>query len=510
VKPSSVAQIALAMLALGGGSESWARPAELARDDLLWLNRVTYGADSATVAAYTRLGRSRFLESQLDPKHASLPPGVAEQLAGLGISDERANAPVVRLAAINAENQRINGLANDDEKQAARKALNDEGNTLAYEAARRHVLRAVYSPAQLEEQLVWFWLNHFNVSQGKGNIRWLIGDYESSAIRPHVLGHFRDLVLATLEHPAMLQYLDNAQNSFGHVNENYARELMELHMLGVHGGYSQHDVEELARVLTGAGINATDKTPQLKPAWQNLYRRIGAFEFNPARHDFGAKTLLGHELKGGGLDEIEHAVDLLIAQPACAEFVSGRLAEYFLGAPPSKKLLSQLAKTFDRTNGDIAAVLRTLFDSREFADSLGKQFKDPMHYVTSTLRVAYEGKPILNTRPVVNWLNALGEPLYGRQTPDGYPLDEASWASSGQMSKRFEIARAIGSSSAGLFDPPDEPDAKRPAFPQIASRFYFDNIEKLLGARTKAALDQAVSQAEWNTYLLSSPELNYR
>jgi len=168
VKPSSVAQIALAMLALGGGSESWARPAELARDDLLWLNRVTYGADSATVAAYTRLGRSRFLESQLDPKHASLPPGVAEQIAGLGISDERANAPVVRLAAINAENQRINGLANDDEKQAARKALNDEGNTLAYEAARRHVLRAVYSPAQLEEQLVWFWLNHFNVFQVKG------------------------------------------------------------------------------------------------------------------------------------------------------------------------------------------------------------------------------------------------------------------------------------------------------------------------------------------------------
>jgi len=508
---TGVMRIAVLMLALGGGAALAAgKASELSRDDLLWLNRITYGADSATVATYARVGRRQFLEQQLAPRDAALPPAVAEQIARLAISDERANAPAARLAAINAENQRINGLASDDDKQAARKALNDEGNTLAYEAARRHVLRAVYSQTQLEEQLTWFWLNHFSVFQGKGNIRWLIGDYESRAIRPRVLGHFRDLVLATLEHPAMLQYLDNAQNAVGHVNENYARELMELHVLGVNGGYTQHDVEELARVLTGAGINPTDKAPQLSPERQKLYRRDGAFEFNPSRHDFGAKTLLGHELKRGGFEEIESAVDLLVRQPACARFVSGRLAEYFLGAAPSERLLAQLAKTFGRTGGDVAAVLRVLFDSREFADSLGTQFKDPMHYVISTLRVAYAGKPILNTRPVVNWLNALGEPLYGRQTPDGYPLDEASWASSGQMSKRFEIARAIGSSSAGLFDPPDDPDGKRAAFPQLATRFYYDNVEKLLGARTRAALDQAISQAEWNTYLLSSPELNYR
>jgi uncharacterized protein (DUF1800 family) len=212
---------------------------------------------------------------------------------------------------------------------------------------------------------------------------------------------------------------------------------------------------------------------------------------------------------GGGFVEIERAVDLLVAQPACARFVSGRLAEYFLGRPPSQRLLDQLAKSFGRT-GDIEAVLRTLFGSHEFADSLGKEFKDPMHYVISTLRLAYEDKPILNTRPVVNWLNALGEPLYGRQTPDGYPLDERYWTSSGQLSKRFEIARALGSSSAGLFDRQDETEAQRVAFPQLATRFYFDDIEKWLGASTKAALDQALSQAEWNTYLLSSPELNYR
>jgi uncharacterized protein (DUF1800 family) len=111
---------------------------------------------------------------------------------------------------------------------------------------------------------------------------------------------------------------------------------------------------------------------------------------------------------------------------------------------------------------------------------------------------------------VLNWLSALGEPLYGRQTPDGYPLDERYWTSSGQLSKRFEIARAIGSSGAGLFDRQDETDAPRVAFPQLATRFYFDDLEKWLGPRTRAALDQATSQAEWNTYLLSSPELNYR
>ena len=166
------------------------------------------------------------------------------------------------------------------DKEQARKALNDRGNKLAYEAIRRNLLRAVYSPAQLQEQMVWFWLNHFSVFEYKANLRWLVGDYEERAIRPHVFGHFKDLVMATLEHPAMLQYLDNNQNAAGHINENYARELLELHTLGVGGGYSQQDVQELARVLTGVGINV-GASPRLKPEMQRLYVRSGAFEFNP-------------------------------------------------------------------------------------------------------------------------------------------------------------------------------------------------------------------------------------
>jgi uncharacterized protein (DUF1800 family) len=500
--------VAVAMLA-----SAWcvrAAAAETPSEAVLWLNRVTYGADAATLARYRELGRRRYLDEQLEPSDRRLPADVAAQLARLAIADADASLPERQLTAVNAENQRINALTDDEAKQAARKIMNDRGNALAQEAARRHVLLAVYSPAQLEEQLVWFWLNHFSVFQGKGNIRWLVADYEWNAIRPRALGKFRELVLATLKHPAMLQYLDNAQNGGARINENYARELLELHTLGVDAGYTQHDVQELARVLTGAGINATDAAPQLKPEWQALYRREGAFEFNPARHDFGAKALLGKAIAPGGFDEIERAVDVLVAHPACARFVSRKLAEYFLGEPPSDKLVLELAKVFTRTDGDVAAVLRALFDSRELADSLGKQLKDPMHFVVSSLRLAYQGETIVNTRPVVNWLNALGEPLYGRQTPDGYPLDERSWASSGQMSKRFEIARAIGSGNAGLFDPEDDVDEKRAAFPQLATRFYFESIEGILSDRTRIALDEAVSQAEWNTYLLSSPELNYR
>ncbi len=357
---------------------------------------------------------------------------------------------------------------------------------------------------------MWFWLNHFSVFQYKANDAWLVGDYSQNAIRPHALGRFRDLVLATLTHPAMLQYLDNAQNAAGHLNENYARELMELHTLGVGSGYTQQDIQELARVLTGVGVNASGNEPKLKPEWQRLYRHQGAFEFNPARHDFGSKTLLGKHIEGGGFDEVEQAVDLLVSQPACAQFVSAKLAIYFVADDPPRSLTDRMAKTFQKTHGDIAEVLATLFKSREFAASLGSKFKDPMHFVISTLRLAYDGKPIVNTHPLVNWLNALGEQPFGRQTPDGYPLTESGWASSGQISRRFEIARAIGSGNAGLFEPEDGSSSLATGFPQLAGRLYFSAVEPFLSANARTALDRAGSQLEWNTFLLASPDFNYR
>ena len=499
----------IAILAVAGAAvlPTWAMSSELSREDIQWLDRVTYGPSTATVDEYRKLGRRRFLDEQLHPKDVHLPQPAADQVAALDLS--HANAADL-LATVFKEQQRINALPDATQKQAERKALNDKGNRLAYEAARREILRAVYSPAQLQEQLTWFWLNHFSVFQYKANDAWLVGDYAEHAIRPRALGHFRDLVMATLTHPAMLQYLDNAQNAAGHINENYARELMELHTLGVGSGYTQQDIQELARVLTGVGVNASGNEPKLKPEWLRLYRHDGAFEFNPARHDFGGKTLLGQHIDGGGLSEVEQAVDLLVSQPACAQFVSRKLAIYFVADNPPRTLTDRMAKTFQKTHGDIAEVLETMLKSREFTVSLGAKFKDPMHFVVSTVRLAYDSKSIINTHPVVNWLNALGEPLFGRQTPDGYPLTESGWASSGQISRRFEIARAIGSGNGGLFEPEDGRPAATTGFPQLSTRLYFAAVEPFLSSNARTALDHAGSQLEWNTYLLASPDFNYR
>jgi uncharacterized protein (DUF1800 family) len=477
----------------------------LRHEDTLWLGRVTYGLNSASLAAYQRLGREGFLDSQLQPQTPTLPPAIAAEIAALQVTHED---PAASLAEVNARYKVINAMEAGEDKEQARKAVNEEGNKFAYEAIRRELLLSVYSPAQLQEQMVWFWLNHFSVHQNKANLRWLVGDYAQTAIRPNALGKFRELVLATLEHPAMLQYLDNNQNAAGHINENYARELMELHTLGVDAGYTQGDVQQLARILTGFGVNPGNP-PKLKPEWQRLYVRHGAFEFNPARHDFGTKTLLGNPILGSGFDEIEQAVTLIVRQPACARFISRDLALYFVSDNPPSALIDRMAQTFMHTDGDIAAVLRTLFLSKELDAALGGKFKDPMRFVISAVRFAYDDRAITNTRPMLNWLNGLGEAPFGRPTPDGFPLTELNWASSGQMSRRFEIAHAIGAGNARLFDAEDGGTAGSGGFPQLSNRLYFEAIEPFLATQTKTALAHANSQQEWNTFLLSSPEFNY-
>ena len=489
------------------GVPAWGAHPQLSREDAQWLARITYGPTTETVDEYLKLGRRRYLAEQLHPHDIRLPPEVAHPIAALEIS--RTDAASL-LAQARSEHQRINALSDETQKQEARKALNERGRDLAYQAARREILLALYSPAQLQEQMTWFWLNHFSVFQHKAHTAFLVGDFADHAIRPRALGHFRDLVLATLTHPAMLLYLDNAQNAVGHVNENYARELMELHTLGVNSGYTQQDIQELARVLTGVGIRVNDRVPRLEPEWQALYRHEGAFEFNPARHDFGSKVLLSKPITGAGFEEVEHAVDLLVAQPACAKLIAHELALYFVSDEPPQRLVDRMAKTFRKSHGDIAEVLAVLFESREFEASLGKKYKDPMHYVISTVRLAYDGRVIVNTRPVLNWLNALGEAPFNRQTPDGYPLTEAGWASSGQIARRFEIARTAGASNAGLFNPEDGSPAASTGFPQLAGPAYYAAVEPYLTTSTRTALGRASSQVEWNTFLLASPEFNYR
>ena len=498
---------ALLLFASGAAYAGDRVSARLPHEDALWLQRVTFGLDTATVGRFQGLGRKRFLEEQLAARDTALPAAIDAQVHD---ADAAQGDPLSQLASINAENKRINAMVDGDAKQAARKALNDRGGQIEYQAARALLLRSIYSPAQLKEQMTWFWLNHFSVFQYKANLRWLVGDYADNAIRPHALGHFRDLVMATLMHPAMLQFLDNGQNAKGHVNENYARELMELHTLGVKADYTQQDVQELALILTGVGVSANADPPKLKPEWQALYKRQGAFEFNPARHDFGDKVLLGQTIKGRGFEEVEQAVALIVRQPACAKFISRQLAEYFVADNPPQTLVDAMARTFRDSDGDVAAVLRTIFESREIGRSAVKKFKDPMQLVASSMRLAYDGRPIANAHPVVNWLNGLSEPLFGRLTPDGYPLVQSAWDSSGQLSRRFDIARAIGSGNAGLFDSEDGRPAMLSGFPRLSSRLYFSYVEPDLSVPTRAALDRANSQQEWNTFLLASPDWNYR
>ena len=474
--------------------------------DMPWLERLTFGVNSGVLSQYQKLGRNGFLEAQLRGADEQLPAAVTQELAQPAGGQPDAARLVLN---ITTEQKRINALPEGADKQAARQKLNEQGNQAAYATRRRELLRAIYSPAQLKEQMVWFWLNHFSVYEYKANVRWLLGDYSDQAIRPHALGHFRDLVMATLEHPAMLQYLDNAQNAAGHINENYARELMELHTLGVDGGYSQHDVQELARVLTGVGVAAAEP-PHLRPELRGFYLREGAFEFNPARHDFGPKSLLGHALTRHGFAEVSEAVDLLVRSKACARFVSRKLAVYFVGDDPPLPLVERMAQTFEDSDGDIAAVLRTLFTSRELTAQVGRKFKDPMQYVLSAVRLAYDTRVIQNMHPVTGWLTALGEAQFGHQTPDGYSLQDAAWSSSGQMSRRFEIARTIGYGSAGLFDPENGGPATVVGFPLLTTPVYYGVLAPSLSAQTRNALERARSQQEWNLYLLASPEFNSR
>lgn len=496
---------AIFLLLLLHFSEACAAP--LARDDIAWLNRVAYGVNSPTIAAYQQQGRKKYLDLQLNNQaDDKLPAEINAALAKLDIMRK----PLALVAAdFREEFKHIKALP-ATERPSVRQAQTKYALQLVHEAMQRHLLRAIYSPAQLKEQLVWFWLNHFSVFQGKGTVRWLVSYYEESAIRPHALGKFRDLVISTLRHPAMLVYLDNAQNASHKINENYARELMELHTLGVDGGYSQQDVQELSRILTGVGVNWSDDYPKLAKNLESYYRRADGFEFNPARHDFGDKTLLGQKISGQGFAEVEQAVDMLSRHPSTARFISRKLAVYFVSDAPSAALVEQMAKTFQATDGDIAATLRTLFESKEFIDSLGKKISDPLHYVVAALRFAYDGQSLTDVHVAINWLNALGEPLYGHLTPDGYGMTEKDWASPGQLARRFEIAKQIGNSNVNMFTAASGGKARPGPAAKLSSPLFYSAIEPALSAQTKAALEKAISPLEWNTFLLAAPEFTYR
>lgn len=307
--------------------------------------------------------------------------------------------------------------------------------------------------------MVDFWYNHFNVDAAKGRDRLFAGAYEQQAIRPYALGRFRDLLGATAHHPAMLYYLDNWQNTapgspgargrFQGLNENYACELMELHTLGVDGGYTQQDVIALAKILTGWGI--------ARPNQQNS-NSLG-FYFDPKRHDVSDKVFLKTTIKASGEAEGEQALDILARSPATARHISYKLAQYFVSDRPPTALVNRLAQRYLATDGNIRDVLDTLFHSSEFWDTknFNAKFKTPYQYAISAVRAT--GIEVKNTKPIFTLLQQLGMPVYGCPTPDGYKNTEETWLNPDAMTRRLNFATAIASGRLPLSSVPTQMDA---------------------------------------------------
>ncbi|HTS51337.1 MAG TPA: DUF1800 domain-containing protein, partial [Bryobacteraceae bacterium] len=318
--------------------------------------------------------------------------------------------------------------------------LNAPQQVVAYDLLDAKLLRAIESKRQLAEVLDDFWFNHFNVFYDKGSDRFSIPEYEREAIRPNVLGKFRDLLEATAKSPAMLFYLDNfesvrpdldATNKNRKVkrglNENYGRELMELHTLGVNGGYTQKDVTEVARCFTGWTL--------IEP------RRGGGFFYNDKLHDKGEKVVLGHVIPaGGGMDDGEKVLDILATHPATAHFISRELAERFVADNPPEPLVEKMAATFLQTDGDIREVLKTMLASREFWSQGAYQakIKTPFEMVASSVR-ALDAK-VTDAFALANQVGNLGEPLYRKLEPTGYSNLNSDWVNSAALLGRMNFA----------------------------------------------------------------------
>ncbi|WP_426208605.1 DUF1800 domain-containing protein [Massilia sp. TWP1-3-3] len=417
------ATVAAVLLILSSSAN--AAPSAAERDALHVLNRVAYGPAPGDVARVAQMGVQRYIASQLAPQQIAYPAALAERLAALDIPNRSSGAALAQLTELRRD------VRDGDEGAKQRRAL--AYKDMARETAEARLLRALYSPRQLEEVMVDFWFNHFNVFSGKGITRALVAGYERDAIRPNVFGSFRAMLGATARHPAMLFYLDNHLSKAGAVNENYARELMELHTLGVDGGYTQKDVTELARMLTGWTF---------APA--ALARENQAFRFDAKRHDQQGKTWLGSVVAQKGEAEGEYALDVLARHPATARHIAYKLAQYFVQDEPPAPLVERLARSFHDSDGDIRSVLRTLFASDEFMApaSVGAKFKTPYRYVVSAARAG--GGQMADMMPLLRSLNEQGMPLYGCATPDGYKNTEAAWLNPAALTRRIAFAGATG------------------------------------------------------------------
>jgi uncharacterized protein (DUF1800 family) len=471
------------------------------------LNRLAFGPSRSDMEHIKSVGVEKYIEEQLSPNSIQLPRNLVDELASLDTSRLSAAELFLEYGPPSYRGQQ-------GDKEAIQKAR-QRARVIVEQAVQSRLRRAIESPRQLEEVMVNFWFNHFNVFAQKGLDHLWIGSYEKEAIRPYAFGRFRDLLGATAKHPAMLFYLDNWQNTapdspgargnFKGLNENYARELMELHSLGVDGGYTQQDVITLARILTGWGFRRPGQAVQARAArfrTENL-SNTNVFYFDPKRHDSSTKVFLGRTIRGAGISEGEEALDILAQHPSTARHISYELAQYFVSDEPPKSLVDRLAREYLNTQGDIRSVLKALFHSPEFWDEryFATKFKTPYEYVISAVRAA--GTPATNTRPLYGVMAQLGMPLYHCQTPDGYKNIQEAWLNPNAMTQRINFATALAAGRLPLNRSPVNAmeqmgEAKNAAVDyQLARVEPVDSISlihvvgPMVSAETKAAIESS-------------------
>jgi uncharacterized protein (DUF1800 family) len=445
--------------AIGVGAAAGPPPTDAAIAHLL--NRIAFGPRPGDMERVRAMGVERYLDEQLHPERIA-DATLSERLAGLTTVrlSQREIVNAFELPQIEARRARKQGAAAGGDASAAapRDPMAQKANTLVVELAEQKIVRAVYSERQLQEVLADFWFNHFNVDARKGRDRFLLTAYERDVIRPHVLGRFRDLLGATAKSPAMIFYLDNwmstdpnrpngRANKKG-LNENYARELMELHTLGVDGGYTQKDVTEVARAFTGWTI----ENP----------RRGGGFTFNRRLHDPGQKVVLGHVIKAGG-DESdgEQVLDLLAKHPATARFIAAKLVRHFVSDTPPITLVDRAAKRFRDSGGDLRDVMRSILTSPEFAsaDAYDAKVKSPFEFVASALRAVATGS--VDAKPLVRQLQQMGMPLYMCQPPTGYKDTADAWVNTGALVNRINFALQLSRGDQALAQTLGAPEFQR-------------------------------------------------
>ena len=519
------------------------------------LNRIGFGPAPGDIERVRTIGLDKYIDQQLRPE---------------SLADERMTS---RLTGLDTLTRSSRELAEDyfmpaqmerrrtqqqtasqpaetptdkrDTRTPAQVELMQGERRVFTDLAQQKILRAVYSDRQLNEVMVDFWFNHFNVFAGKGQTRNYLTEYERDALRPHVLGKFRDLLGATAQSPAMLFYLDNWQSAapegaptsasndrrnervnprrpFGRpgqidmpprrrtvadlpqgaqnrrprgLNENYARELMELHTLGVDGGYTQKDVQEVARAFTGWTI--------ANP------RQGGGFAFEPRMHDDGEKLVLGQKIKaGGGRRDGEQVLDILAAHPSTARFIATKLARRFVADQPPPALVDRAAERFRETKGDIREVVRTIVTSPEFfaADAYRAKVKTPFEFVASAVRATSTDST--NAMPLVQAVRELGMPPYQCQPPTGYADRAEAWVNTGALLNRMNFAVSLTDgrlrglrAPASLLNAPLE-TARDTITDQV--------LAGDLSSSTRTTVEKASRPSQAVALLLGSPEFQRR